>query len=64
MDTNPSLPATVKDVLFLGTSLEVSLDCFGMNLIPLVPAQRQRLLAAGDAVFCQFQANDVGVVYD
>ena len=59
-----SLPARVKDVLFLGTSLEVSLDCDGQDLIAIVPVERSRSFEAGDPVFCRFHPQDLGVLYD
>ena len=62
--TEPALAAIVKDVLFTGTNLEVSLDCQGREMIALVPAQRERGIAAGDAVLCQFDPADIRVLYD
>ena len=59
-----SLPATVQDVLFLGTSLEVSLKCQGIELIALIPAGRERNTASGDALYCQFDTADFGVLYE
>nr|HRC88043.1 TOBE domain-containing protein [Thermoanaerobaculia bacterium] len=59
-----SVPAVVKDVLFVGTSLEVLLECAGHRLLALVPAQRERRIAPGDAVHCQFSTADVGVLYE
>ncbi len=58
------LPGTVRDVLFLGTALEVSLDCGGTDLVALVPARRERALAAGDTVWCCVQAKDMVVLHD
>jgi len=58
------LPAIVKDVLFIGTSLEILLDCGGRELIAVVPAQRERRIASGDAVQCRFNAADIRVLYD
>ena len=59
-----SMRAMVQDVLFLGTSLEVSLACQGSELIALVPAGRERTLAAGDHVYCRFNPADFGVLYE
>ena len=63
-ETQTAIPATVKDVLFIGTNLEVSLDCQGQELIALVPAQRERGIASGDAVLCLFNPADIRVLYD
>ena len=57
-------PAVVKDVLFVGTSLEILLNCVGRDLIALVPAERERRIAAGDAVTCSFRPDDLRVLYD
>ncbi len=54
---------TIRNVLFLGTGLEVSVDCAGTELIALVPARRERSLAPGDAVHCCFKPQD-GVILD
>ena len=54
----------MKDVLFIGTNLEVLLDCGGMEMIALIPAQRERRIASGDAVLCQFDTSDIRVLYD
>jgi spermidine/putrescine transport system ATP-binding protein len=59
-----ALPAIVKDVLFIGTSLEILLDCGGRELIAVVPAQRERRIASGDAVQCRFDTADIRVLYD
>jgi spermidine/putrescine transport system ATP-binding protein len=59
-----SIPARVKDVLFIGTNLEILLDCGGRELIALVPAQRERRFLSGDAVECRFDPADVRVLYD
>jgi spermidine/putrescine transport system ATP-binding protein len=59
-----AIPATVKDVLFIGTNLEILLDCGGMEMIALIPAQRERRIASGDAVLCQFDTSDIRVLYD
>lgn len=59
-----SIPATVQDVLFLGINLEISLKCHGVELIALVPAQQERKLASGDAVYCRINAADFRVLYD
>ena len=58
------LPGTVRDVLFMGTALEVSLDCGGTDLIALVPARRERALTAGDAVYCCVKPADMVVLHD
>ena len=58
------LPGRVRDVLFLGTALEVSLDCGGTELIALIPARRERALAAGDAVYCSIKPIDMVVLHD
>jgi spermidine/putrescine transport system ATP-binding protein len=59
-----AIPAQVKDVLFIGTSLEILLDCAGRELIALVPAHRERRIASGDAVECRFDPADFRVLYD
>jgi spermidine/putrescine transport system ATP-binding protein len=59
-----TFPATVKDVLFVGTSLEVRLDRGGVEFIALVPAQRERPIASGDAVHCGFDPAEVRVLYE
>ena len=58
------LPAVVENVLFLGTGLEVSLDCNGTRLLALVPAHRDRDLSVGDAVFCHFKADEAVVLHE
>jgi spermidine/putrescine ABC transporter ATP-binding subunit len=58
------LPAVVENVLFLGTGLEVSLDCGGTRLLALVPARRDRDLSVGDAVFCHFRADEAVVLHE
>jgi spermidine/putrescine transport system ATP-binding protein len=64
-DTNAvRLPATVKNVLFMGTGLEISLDCVGTEFLALVPARRERGFAAGDPVHCCFDPRDGVVLYD
>jgi spermidine/putrescine transport system ATP-binding protein len=60
----PGLPAVVKNVLFLGTGLEVSLDCNGTRLLALVPARRDRDLTVGDTVFCHFRADEAVVLHE
>ena len=59
-----ALPATVRDVLFLGTGLEVSLDCGGTELIALLPARRRGELAVGAQVHCRFRLEDTVLLYD
>jgi spermidine/putrescine transport system ATP-binding protein len=59
-----AVPARVKDVLFIGTNLEILLDCAGRELIALIPAQRERLFQSGDAVECRFDPADIHVLYD
>jgi spermidine/putrescine transport system ATP-binding protein len=59
-----AIPGTVKDVLFIGTNLEILLDCAGQELIALMPAERERPIASGDAVLCQFNTADIRVLYD
>lgn len=58
------LPGRVRDVLFLGTGLEVSVDCGGTELIALVPTRRERPFAAGDVVYCCFRTKDLVVLHD
>ena len=58
------VPARVRDVLFLGTGREISLDCGGTDLIALVPARRERNVASGDAVYCSFAPGDLVVLRD
>ena len=58
------LPAVVENVLFLGTGLEVSLDCGGTRLLALVPARRDRDLKIGDTVFCHFSAGEAVVLHE
>jgi len=58
------VPATVRHVLFMGTGLEVSVDCHGTEIIALVPARRERDLASGDAVHCCFDPADGVVLHD
>ncbi len=57
-------PASVRDVLFLGTGREISLDCQGASLIALVPARREREVSSGDAVYCSFSAGDLVILRD
>jgi spermidine/putrescine transport system ATP-binding protein len=64
VDGEVSLPATVRNVLFLGTGLEVVLDCQGVTLTALVKAQRERHLASGDSVLCRFKVSDLVVLHD
>lgn len=59
-----SIEAKVKDVLFVGTNLEILLDSGARQLIALVPAQRERWIASGDAVCCYFDPADMRVLYD
>ncbi|KXV05856.1 ABC transporter ATP-binding protein [Caballeronia megalochromosomata] len=63
-DAAVSLPATVENVLFLGTGLEIILDCQGVTLTALVTAQRERQFATGDTVYCSFKSSDVVVLHD
>ena len=63
-DSNTCLPAVVQDVLFLGTSLELSLKCDGTELIALVPAERERQISPGDQVHFWFDPADFGVLYE
>jgi spermidine/putrescine transport system ATP-binding protein len=58
------VPATVRNVLFLGTGLEVILNCRDVTLTALVPAYRERHLVSGDSVFCHFKASDLVVLHD
>ena len=58
-----AIPGKVKDVLFIGTNLEILLDCAGRELIALIPAQRERQMASGDDVLCHFDPADVRVLY-
>jgi spermidine/putrescine transport system ATP-binding protein len=60
----PAFPARVKDVLFVGTSLEILLDGAGRELLALVPAQRERRFLAGDEVLCGFDPADLRVLHD
>ena len=59
-----SLSATVRGVLFLGTGLEVSLDCAGTELIALLPTRRRRELVVGAQVQCRFRLEDTVLLYD
>lgn len=63
-DAETVISATVKDVLFMGTSLEILLDCRGQEMIALVPAERERRIASGDSIHCHFNPTDVRVLYD
>src|SRR4051812_46540496 len=58
------IPARVKDVLFIGTNLEILLECVGRELIALVPAQRERRILSGNQVECRFDPTDFRVLYD
>jgi spermidine/putrescine transport system ATP-binding protein len=60
----PAIPARVKDVLFIGTNLEILLDGAGRELLALVSAQRERRFISGDAVLCGFDPADVRVLHD
>ena len=59
-----TLPATVRGALFLGTSLEVSLDCRGTELIALLPTRRRAELVVGAMVLCRFRVDDTVLLYD
>ncbi len=63
-DAEVALPARVKDVLFVGTNLEILVDFGGRELIAVVPAQRERRIASGDTVQCVFDPADIRVLYD
>ena len=57
-------PAKVRDVLFLGTTLEVALDLEGSELIALTQAHRQRGIHPGEMVQCRIDPADFGILYD
>ncbi|MDO9418053.1 ABC transporter ATP-binding protein [Pararhizobium sp.] len=59
-----AVPGVVRNVLFLGTTLEVAVNCQGTELIAVVPARRERDVKAGDRVFCNFNPLDVVVLHD
>jgi spermidine/putrescine transport system ATP-binding protein len=56
--------AQVRDVLFLGTTLEVALDLNGSELIALAQAHRQLGIRSGQAVQCRINPADFGILYD
>ena len=59
-----AIPGRVNNVLFIGTNLEIMVDCAGREMIALVPAHRERRIASGDEVQCHFDPADVRVLYD
>jgi spermidine/putrescine transport system ATP-binding protein len=59
-----NLPGVVKNVLFLGSGLEVAVDCQGTDLLAIIPAPRERQVKIGDCVFCHFKGRDLVVLND
>ena len=59
-----TLPGTVEDVLFMGTSCEVNVRCGAINVIGLVPAAHNSSLEVGQPVQVNFDLQNTQVFYD
>jgi spermidine/putrescine transport system ATP-binding protein len=57
-----SLPATVADVLFLGQTVEYTLEADGHLLTAVMPTRSGRFLARGDAVTASLDPADIVVL--